>query len=81
LNPGEVIGGKIARKVAISLDGRVFAETLNADYDFDNGDLTTGSSTGTPITLSSTTVPQLTTRMSAKLQYKNNQDTMSNMCL
>lgn len=81
LNPGEVIGGKIARKVAISLDGRVFAEVLNADYDFDNGDLTTGASTGTPITLSSTTVPQLTTRMSAKLQYKNNQDTMSNMCL
>lgn len=81
LNPGEVIGGKIARKVAISLDGRVFAETLNADYDFDTGDLTTGASTGVPITLSSTTVPQLTTRMSAKLQYKNNQDVMSNMVL
>jgi hypothetical protein len=80
-NPGEVIGGKIARKVAISLDGRVFAETMNAEFDFDNGDLTTGASTGTPITLSSTTVPQLTTRMSAKLQYKNNQDVMSNMCL
>lgn len=81
LNPGEVIGGKVARKVAIALDGRVFAETLNAAYDFDNGDLTTGASTGTPITLSSTTVPQLTTRMSAKLQYKNNQDVMSNMVL
>lgn len=81
LNPGEVIGGQIARKVAIDLDGRVFAEVLNASYDFDNGDLTTLASTGAGITLSSTTVPQLVTRMAAKLQYKNNQDTMLNMCL
>lgn len=81
LNPGEVIGAQIARKVAIDLDGRVFAEVLNASYDFDTGDLTTGTSNGTPITLSSTTVPQLTTRMAAKLQYRNNQDTMINMCL
>lgn len=81
LNPGEVIGGQVARKVAIDLDGRFFAEVLNAEYDFDNGDLTTGASTGTPITLSSTTVPQLTTRMAAKLQNKNNQMTDTNMCL
>jgi len=81
LNPGEVIGGKIARKVSIDLDGRVFAEVLNATEKFDNGDLTTGASTGTPIALTSTTVPQLTTRMSAKLQYKNNQDVMTNMVL
>lgn len=81
LNPAEVIGGKVARKVAIDLDGRVFYEVLSALYDFDNGDLTTGASDGTPITLSSTTVPQLTTRMAAKLQFKNNQDTMTNMCL
>lgn len=81
LNPGEVIGAQIARKVAIDLDGRVFAETLNADYNFDNGDLTTLSSTGVGITLSSTTVPQMTTRMAAKLASKNNQDTMTNMCL
>ena len=81
MNPGEVIGGKIARKVAISLDARVFAEVLNADFDFDNGDLTTGASTGTPITLSSTTVPQMASRMAAKLQYQNNQDIMSNMVL
>lgn len=81
LNPGEVIGAQIARKVAIDLDARVFAEVLNATYDFDNGDLTTLSSTGTPITLSSTTVPQLVTRMAAKLQQRNNQDVMTNMCL
>lgn len=81
LNPGEVIGGKIARKVAIDLDGRVFAEVLNATEKFDNGDLTTGASSGAPIALTSTTTPQLTTRMSAKLQYKNNQDVMTNMVL
>ncbi len=81
LNPGEVIGAQIARKVAIDLDGRCFAEVLNALYDFDNGDLTTGSSTGTPVTLSATTVPQLVARMSAKLRNKNNQEIMTNMAL
>lgn len=79
LNPGQVIGGKIARKVALDLDGRVFAEVHNAAYDFDNGDLTTGSSTGTPITLSSTTVPQMSTRMAAKLRAKNNVEPLTNM--
>lgn len=81
LNPGEVIGGQIARKVAIDLDARCFAEVTNALYNFDTGDLTTTASNGTPITLSSTTVPQMVTRMSAKLQNKNNQDTMLNMAL
>jgi hypothetical protein len=81
LNPGEEIGREVARKVAIDLDGRVFAEVLNASYDFDNGDLTTGASTGTPITLSSTTVPQMVTRMPAKLRAKNNQDIVSSMIL
>lgn len=81
LNPGEVIGAQIARKVALDLDGRVFAEVLNASYDFDNGDLAGMSATGVPITLNSTTVPQLVTRMASKLQYRNHQDTMTNMCL
>ena len=81
LNPGEVIGGKIAMKVAIDLDARVFAEVRNALFDFDNGDLTTTTSTGTPITLSSTTVPQMTSRMGAKLRNKNNQIVTTNMCL
>lgn len=79
LNPGEVIGGKVALKVALDLDGRCFAEVLNAANTFDNGDLTTGASTGTPITLNSTTVPQLTTRMAAKLKNKANQEVMGNM--
>lgn len=71
LNPGEKIGGEIAKKVAITLDALVFAEVLNATYDFDDGDLTTGTSTGTPITLSPTTVPQMVSRMPAKLKNKN----------
>lgn len=79
LNPGEVIGGQIALKVALDLDGRCFAEVLNAANTFDNGDLTTGASTGTPITLSSTTVPQMTTRMAAKLRAKANQEVLTNM--
>lgn len=79
LNPGEWIGSQIAQKVAIDLDARCFAEVLNAAYAFDNGDLTTLSSTGTPITLNSTTVPQMVTRMPAKLRHFNNQLINSNM--
>lgn len=71
LNPGEVIGGQIAIKVAADFDARIFAEVLNAAQTFDNGDLTTTASTGTPITLSSTTVPQMVTRMPAKLRAVN----------
>jgi len=81
LNPGEVIGKQVGIKVAIDLDGKCFAEVANALFSFDNGDLTTGESTGTPITLSATTVPQMTTRLGAKLRNKNNQEVMTNMCL
>jgi hypothetical protein len=80
LNPGTVIGGKIAHKVSQDLDAKCFAEVANAANTFDNGDLTTGASTGTGITLSSTTVPQMTSRMSAKLTYKENIQTSTNMC-
>lgn len=79
LNPGEVIGGKVAHKVAQDLDAKCFAEVANAANTFDNGDLTTLASTGTAITLSTTTVPQMTTRMAAKLQYKENIQTATNM--
>lgn len=81
LNPGQVIGKEIGRKVALDLDGRCFAEVTNALYNFDNGDLTTGTSTGTAITLSATTVPQMVSRMGAKLRNKNNQEIMTNMVL
>jgi hypothetical protein len=81
LNPGEEIGKKVAMKVALDLDGRVFGEIRNASFSFDNGDLTTGTSSGTAITLSSTTVPQMATRLGAKLRFKNNQEVMTNMAL
>jgi hypothetical protein len=80
LNPGEVIGAKIAHKVATDFDARVFGEVDNALFAFDTGDLTTGASTGAPITLSSTTVPQMVTRMPAKLRSRNNQ-VLSNLVL
>lgn len=72
LNPAEVIGAEVAKKVGIYVDADVLAETLNAAYTFDTGDLTTGASTGVPITLSNTTVPQMVMRLPAKLR-KNNQ--------
>ena len=81
LNPGEVIGKQVGIKVATDLDGKCFAEVVNASYAFDTGDLTTGASSGVPIALSSTTVPQMTTRMGAKLRNKNNQEVMTNMAL
>lgn len=74
-------GKEIARKLATDLDGRCFGEVVNAGFSFDNGDLTTSTSSGTPITLSSTTVPQMTTRLGAKLRNKNNQEVMTNMAL
>lgn len=80
LNPGEVIGGQIAIKVAADLDYNIFKEVVNAYQTFDNGDLTTLASTGTPITLSATTVPQMVTRMPAKLRRGANQ-TITNMAL
>lgn len=81
LNPGEEIGKQVGIKVAIDLDARCFAEVLNALFAFDNGDLTTLASTGTPITLSSTTVPQMVARMPAKLRNKNNQEILTNMAI
>lgn len=78
LNPGEVIGGQIAIKVATDLDARILGETLNAEFDFDTGDLTTGVSNGTPFTLDSTNVPKAVVRMPAKLRSKN--QTLTNLC-
>ncbi len=82
LNPGEVIGGKVAIKVAADLDARIFGEVLNASQTFDAGDLTTLVSTGVPITLDATTVPQMVTRLPAKLKRGANQTiTGTNMAL
>lgn len=71
LNPGEVIGGQIAVKVATDLDARILYETKNASLTFDTGDLTTGSATGVPFALTTTTVPQAVVRMPAKLRSRN----------
>lgn len=78
LNPGEVIGGQVAIKVATDLDARILGETLNAEFDFDTGDLTTGVSTGVPFTLDATNVPKAVVRMPAKLRSKN--QTLTNLC-
>lgn len=79
LNPGAVIGGKIAHKLAQHLDGRCFAEVRNARNSFDAGDLTGAfTSTGVGISLDSTTVPQMASRMPAKIMQKENVDTNTN---
>jgi hypothetical protein len=71
LDPGTWFGAKCAHLVATYVDADILAQTVNAAYDFDNGDLTTTASTGTGITLSSTTVPQLVSRAPAKLKRNN----------
>lgn len=78
LDPGQNIGGQVAIKVASDLDARIFYEVKNAYQTFDTGDLTTLVSTGVPITLSTTTTPQMAKRMPAKLRRGANQ-VLSNM--
>jgi len=79
MNPGEFIGRNTAEKIAANLDYKILRQVINAANTFDNGDLTTMTSTGTPIYLTSTTVPQMVTRLPAKLRSKNNQ-TLTDMC-
>lgn len=79
VNPASYAGAKLATKVSLAVDADILYETVNATYDFDTGDLTTLESTGTPITLSTTTVPQMAHRLFAKLAYRNQQDNM-NLC-
>lgn len=81
LNPIESIAKEVGIKVALDLDARCFGEVVNAAFDFDNGDLTTLASTGTPIVMGTTTVPQMTTRMGAKLKRRNNVEPTGNMVL
>jgi hypothetical protein len=81
LNPGEEIGKQVGIKVAVDLDARCFFEVTNASQTFDNGDLTTLKSSGTPITLTITTVPQMVTRWPAKIRKNNFVEVMTNMCV
>ena len=78
LKPGAVIGAKVAMKTAIAVDADVRYETINAFKTFDNGTLTTLTASATPITLDSTTVPKVVTRLPAFLG-RNNQ-TLVNLC-
>lgn len=78
LSPAAVIGAKVAHKLAEHIDADILGETVNAFSTFDTGDLTTTTSNGTPITLSSTTVPQLVSRAPAKL--RSNNQTLTNLC-
>lgn len=71
LNPVERFAKELAQLVAQDFDGRVFAQVRSAYATFDTGDLTTLASTGTPITESSTTIPQMVARMPAKLRRNN----------
>ena len=78
LSPAIVLGRDVAFKLATYIDADVLGEVQNADQTFDTGDLTTLVSTGVPITLSSTTVPQMVSRMPAKLKSAN--QIMTNQC-
>jgi hypothetical protein len=79
LSPGTVIGGQVAIKLATYVDADILALTRSAFADFDTGSLTTLNSNGTPITLNSTTVPQMVSRLPAMLR-RNNQN-LSNLAL
>lgn len=78
LNPAMVAGKEVAIKVANYLDSVILGETVNAWADFDTGNLTTSSSSGTPFSLTSTTVPQMVAQAYAKL-FSNNV-AMTNLC-
>ncbi len=67
LSPSEFAGMKIAMKTAIVVDGDVLAETKNAWAPFDNGDLTTLVSSGTPVDFIKANLEALLTRAQAKL--------------
>lgn len=71
LNPAMTAGKEVAIKVANYLDSVILKETTNAWAVFDTGNLTTAAANGTPITLSSTTVPQMVAQSYAKL-FSNN---------
>lgn len=76
LNPAESIGAEVAKKLSRYIDADIFAEVVNAGQTFDTGDLTTMTSNGTAITLSTTNVPQVLAQGRAKLR-RNNQDLTS----
>lgn len=77
LSPGSYAGTEVAKNVANMVDAYFFAQVPNALYALDNGDLATRVSDGTPITLSTTTLPQLLAQGRAKLKSRN--QTLTNL--
>lgn len=79
LDPGEFAGRNVAIKVATYLDSYILYEAKNAYSVFDDGSLASGgAASGTPITLTSTTVPQMVSMTFAKLFSQNAE--MTNLC-
>lgn len=78
LNPAMVIGKQMAIKMNKFLDAQILAEVKSASTTFDTGNLTTMASSGVPITLSSTTVPQMVAQTHAAL-FALDSD-MTNIC-
>ena len=71
LNPAFEIGKQAAIKTATYIDADILYEATNAFAAFDNGNLTTGAPTGTAITVSTTTVPQMIAQAPARLRVNN----------
>lgn len=67
LNPSEYAGMKVAMKTAVVVDGDLLAETKNAWAPFDNGDLTSLVSSGTPVDFVKANLEGILTRSQAKL--------------
>lgn len=70
LDPALKAGKEVAIKLSNHLDAVIFAETRNAFAKFDNGCLSGGAASGVPITLNSTTVPQLVSMCPAVLENR-----------
>lgn len=78
MNPGTIIGGQVAVKIAVDLDKRFFAEVLNAAVSFDTGNLSGLSANGVPFAETSTNVPIMVSMMPAALRRQNQM--LSNLC-
>lgn len=81
LKPDEAFGLQAGRFMTRDFDAQLFAEVRNALYNFDNGDLTTRTSSGTPLTLNATTVPQLIGQFRAKLSDDPMNQELNNLIL
>ncbi len=71
LDPASTAGKEIGLKVSSYVDASVLNHAVNMTRDFDTGDLTTMASTGVPIVLSTTNVPQFLTKIKSKLKRNN----------